>query len=207
MEYLHDHDIIHGDLKGVNVLIDSNYCARLADFGLATVIDESTAGSTSNNRGMRGTLRWMAPEIMYPEKFGFTHEPKKRLPSKSTDIYALGMTILEVITGSPPYSYIPAGPAVMYNVLEGVRPRRPCSGFSNQLWGLLETTWLTECASQPSKRPQIPTIIERLENDVHDWGKTIIPPAPVRKERSAEGVASDQSEAAASESDQRSHEH
>lgn len=59
-------------------------------------IDESTAGSTADHRGMRGTIRWMAPEVMYPEKFGFVDEHRKRLPSRSTDIYALGMTILEV---------------------------------------------------------------------------------------------------------------
>ena len=64
------------------------------------IIEESTAGSTADNRGMRGTIRWMAPELMYPEKFGFTGT---RLPSKSTDTYALGMAILEVsaFTSSP----------------------------------------------------------------------------------------------------------
>jgi len=60
------------------------------------VIDESTAGSTANHCGMRGTIRWMAPEIMYPEKFGFTCRHRRRLPSRSTDIYALSMTVLEV---------------------------------------------------------------------------------------------------------------
>ena len=80
----------------VNVLIDSEYRARLADFGLTMVIDESTAGSTTGHCGMRGTIRWMAPEMIYPEKFGFAGKYRKRLPSRSTDIYALGMTVLEV---------------------------------------------------------------------------------------------------------------
>lgn len=77
-------------------MIDSGRGARLADFGLAVVIDESTAGRTTNHRGVGGTTRWMAPEMMYPEKFGFTcDEYRKRLPSRSTDVYALGMTIFE----------------------------------------------------------------------------------------------------------------
>jgi len=38
----------------------------------------------------------MAPEVMYPERFGFTGKYRKRLPSRSTDVYAFGMTILEV---------------------------------------------------------------------------------------------------------------
>lgn len=73
--------------------MDSGCCARLADFGLAMVIDESTAGYTHSGEG---TTRWMAPELLFPEKFGFTDKLAKRLPNKSTDIYAIGMTILEV---------------------------------------------------------------------------------------------------------------
>jgi serine/threonine protein kinase len=42
-----------------------------------------------------GTVRWSAPECLDPEKFGFGRNSRKRLPSKSTDIYALGMTIYE----------------------------------------------------------------------------------------------------------------
>ena len=69
----------------------------MADFGLAVIADESTTG----NRGMRGTIRWMAPEIILPENFGYVGELLKRLPSVSTDIYAIGMTILEVSTYLP----------------------------------------------------------------------------------------------------------
>jgi len=45
---------------------------------------------------MGGTIRWMAPEMMYPGMFDFDSRCGKQLPSRSTDIYALGMTILEV---------------------------------------------------------------------------------------------------------------
>jgi len=84
------------DHTKANILIDPGYSARLADFGLTTIIDESTSGSTPSGHELRGTTRWMAPEFLYPEHFGFPRNCQKRLPSKSTDIYALGMTILEV---------------------------------------------------------------------------------------------------------------
>jgi len=42
----------------------------------------------------------MAPELLLPDKFGFTGKLAKKLPSKDTDIYAIGMTILEVNTCS-----------------------------------------------------------------------------------------------------------
>lgn len=76
--------------------MDSECCARLGDFGLAVVIDESISGSVAENRALGGTYRWMAPELLLPENFGFTRDLLKRLPSMSTDIYAIGMTILEV---------------------------------------------------------------------------------------------------------------
>ena len=76
-------------------MIDSKCRARLGDFGLAAVVDESTR-TTATGGVFRGTDRWMAPELLLPEEFGFTGKLKKQLPSKDTDIYGIGMTILEV---------------------------------------------------------------------------------------------------------------
>jgi len=81
-----------------NILIDSGYSARLADFGLAMIIDESTVKSTTGGHEIRGTTRWMAPEMLLPEEYGFSGVRLRQLPSTSTDIYALGMSILEVCT-------------------------------------------------------------------------------------------------------------
>ena len=60
------------------------------------IIDESTVGSTTGGHGPRGTIRWMAPEMLLPEEYGFSGKLQRQLPSTGTDIYALGMTILEV---------------------------------------------------------------------------------------------------------------
>ena len=80
----------------VNILIDSRCRAHLADFGLATIVNESTSRTTTAVGRKQGTIRWMAPELLYPEKFEFTGRVMNQLPSKDTDIYAIGMTILEV---------------------------------------------------------------------------------------------------------------
>ena len=84
------------DYIKANVLVNSMGSALLADFGLAIIIDESTVGSTTGGREIRGTTRWMAPEMLLPEEYGFSDDWQRRLPSTGTDIYALGMTILEV---------------------------------------------------------------------------------------------------------------
>ena len=80
----------------VNILIDSQCRARLADFGLAKIVDESASRTATAVGKRQGTVRWMAPELLYPDKFDFTGSFEKQLPSKGTDVYAIGMTILEV---------------------------------------------------------------------------------------------------------------
>ena len=65
----------------------------------------------------------------------------------------------------------------MYKVLKGERPDRPPDGLSDQLWELLVTTWVAERWSQPSKRPSTSIVRSRLNGDLHNWGKSIVPPA------------------------------
>ena len=196
-----------------NVLIDSKYRARLADFGLAVIVDESTAGSTINNSEMRGTRRWMAPEIIRPEEFGFTKECKIRLPWRGSDIYALGMVVLEVrilwslsslldnrgavlqvITGCHPFNDITSEWSVLFNVVQGGRPDRPPSVFTDSLWELLEETWLVERGSQSPKRPQASAVLDRLGREADNWGKLITPPDVVESTRKADYSVEDDGE-------------
>ena len=83
-------------------MIDSRCHARLADFGLAKIVDESTSRTATAVGKRQGTVRWMAPELLYPDRFNFTGRFEKQLPSKDTDIYAIGMTILEASAFSCP---------------------------------------------------------------------------------------------------------
>lgn len=99
-----------------NILVDSDLRARLADFDRARIIDDDalenqTKPSTGLEReswvgDVGDSIHWSAPEIMRPDRFGFTKNSFAKLPSKSTDIYALGMTILEVGDGSQPYFFL-----------------------------------------------------------------------------------------------------
>ena len=68
----------------------------MADFAFAAIVDETTSRTTSADSKMKGTTRWMAPELLFPDMFGFTGKLANQLPSKDTDIYAIGMTVLEV---------------------------------------------------------------------------------------------------------------
>ena len=78
-----------------NVLINSQRRACLADFGLVAIREEASSVDGPSVDKVAGTIRWMAPEILDPERYGYIKRTRRKLPSKSTDIYALGMTILE----------------------------------------------------------------------------------------------------------------
>ncbi|KAG6819097.1 hypothetical protein H0H93_015488 [Arthromyces matolae] len=87
VKYLHQNDIVHGDLKGVNVLVNSSGRACLGDFGLSSVEDPEiirwTSQSTVASKG--GTTRWQAPELLESEDIA-----EKIYNSKESDVYAWG---------------------------------------------------------------------------------------------------------------------
>ena len=136
-----------------NILIDEAFNARLADFGLLTIISDSMniISSSSNNRG--GTIRWMSPELIAPERFRI----EKSRPTESSDCYALGMVIYETISGKLPF-HKHADLAVSLRVVKGKRPRREAM-FTNNLWKILEECW----ASDPNGRPSVGDVLRRLK--------------------------------------------
>ncbi|KAG9080917.1 Phosphatidylglycerol/phosphatidylinositol transfer protein, partial [Ceratobasidium sp. 370] len=112
--YLHDNAVTHGDLRGANVLISPHGTPRLIDFGLATVVGGIPAFSASST--ISGTVRWMAPELQVGESQGTT---------MASDVFAFGMTMLELFTGAPPFSTIRNDVAVLLKYQQGRRPPRP----------------------------------------------------------------------------------
>lgn len=83
-------------------MIDQNGQARLADFGLLTFVSDPTNPTNSGSSTNAGTTRWMSPELLHPEEFGFKHSR----PTEKSDCYALGMVILEVLSGAPPFTHM-----------------------------------------------------------------------------------------------------
>ncbi len=114
LEYAHKKGIIHRDFKPSNVLLDEEGNAYLADFGIAK-ITESTAQLTGS--GMVGTPAYMAPEMA-----------KRGGVTTLVDVYALGTTVYQMLTGRYPYeSDTPLG-VIMAHITEpipNVREERP----------------------------------------------------------------------------------
>ncbi|KAG2231320.1 hypothetical protein INT48_001256 [Thamnidium elegans] len=91
LQYLHSCNILHRDIKADNVLIDFNGVCKIADFGLSKNQQEGAYDTMSNNSTMRGTVFWMAPEILTKNY------------SAKVDVWSLGCTVLEMITGEHPW--------------------------------------------------------------------------------------------------------
>ncbi|KIO23529.1 hypothetical protein M407DRAFT_214431, partial [Tulasnella calospora MUT 4182] len=66
LNFLHQLDppVCHGDIKGANVLVSAKCKARLCDFGLARLHEDSGFGRLETSTGMKGSIRWCSPEIL-----------------------------------------------------------------------------------------------------------------------------------------------
>ncbi|THH28482.1 hypothetical protein EUX98_g5711 [Antrodiella citrinella] len=88
LEYLHGEHVVHGDLRGYNILIDANVKVRLADFGLAVLADSV---SNANSSKREGNVRWLAPEILDPQRF----QKESSRQTYESDVYSFGIVCVE----------------------------------------------------------------------------------------------------------------
>jgi hypothetical protein len=136
LQYLHGKGIVHADLKCNNILL-SHHRSLLADFGLSLAFQHR-----DGNKGALGAYRWKAPEVLRGEP-----------PSLASDIYSLGMCVIEVLSGKLPWGDVP-DVAVKYHVLHGKLPRCP-SGFREMEWNLVKHM----CHFEPRERLPIGSVV------------------------------------------------
>ncbi|KAJ8079686.1 hypothetical protein PM082_016507 [Marasmius tenuissimus] len=137
IEYLHSEGIVHGDIKGANIMIDDESHPRLTDFGL-TVLHDAQHNTTDHG----GTLRWMAPELFFGPNSSRTF---------ASDMYAFGCVCVELYTGRPPFADVAHDLHVLTKVYGGERPARP-PRMSEDLWLLVNRCWNRHNEERPSAR-------------------------------------------------------
>ncbi|KAG9101920.1 Adaptor for signal transduction [Ceratobasidium sp. UAMH 11750] len=143
LAYLHKNGAVHGDIKSGNVLVSREGVAKLADFG-CTQLKQNTLRFTTTTPNTAISLRWAAPEVIAGDV----------MRSKEADVYAFGMTLLEAITGTVPFSD-KTDIAVLF--------------VADLLWGIMLNSW----AHEPSNRPDSATISGSLK--CVRWCATMLP--------------------------------
>ncbi|XP_034931520.1 serine/threonine-protein kinase STY46 isoform X3 [Populus alba] len=142
MHCLHQNNIVHRNLKSANLLMDENGVAKVADFGVARVRDQSGVMTAET-----GTYRWMAPEVI-------EHKPYDH----KADVFSFGIVLWELLTGKLPYEHLSPLQAAVGVVQQGLRPSIP-SHSHPKLAELLDRCWQQD----QSLRPDFSEILELLQ--------------------------------------------
>ncbi|KAF2285629.1 hypothetical protein GH714_006055 [Hevea brasiliensis] len=139
MEYLHLKDIVHFDLKCDNLLVNlrdpQRPICKVGDFGLSRI-----KHNTLVSGGVRGTLPWMAPELL---------DGSSNRVSEKVDVYSFGIAMWEILTCEEPYANMHCGAiigGIVSNTLRPAIPERCDPKWRN----LMEECWSFNPAARPS---------------------------------------------------------
>ncbi|KLO16659.1 kinase-like protein [Schizopora paradoxa] len=154
--YLHGQNppVIHGDLRGANVLIGDDEQPLLCDFGLAVIVEDLANMPISSALQGSGNPRWMAPELLIGEE----------IVSPQSDVWSLGMVMLEIFTLDIPFCDLKGYPQVILTLHGQGRPTRPGieasnRGLTDDIWALMMFCW----AQSPHDRPSAVEALQMLE--------------------------------------------
>ncbi|GAB2267452.1 hypothetical protein Dimus_002435 [Dionaea muscipula] len=149
MEYLHGKNIVHFDLKCENLLVNMRDphrpVCKIGDLGLSKVKRHTLVSG-----GVRGTLPWMAPELL---------SGKSNMVTEKIDVYSFGIVMWELLTGDEPYADMHFASIIGGIVNNTLRPQIPT--WCDPEWkSLMESCWSSDVA----QRPSFSEISQRLRN-------------------------------------------
>ncbi len=139
--YAHDQHVIHRDIKPSNIIINNSGSPKILDFGIAKLIGHGVDTMTKTGTRM-GTVLYMSPEQVRGESL-----------DKRSDVYSLGVTLFQMLTGHSPYEGDNLSEYVVYqHILNDPLPRMQARypGVSDQMQGLVDKA----TAKNPAERFQ-----------------------------------------------------
>ncbi len=117
VQFAHNNLIIHRDLKPGNIFITDDGTVKLLDFGIAKVFSEDQDTPALTHTGTYA----MTPEYAAPEQI------QSRRVTTTTDVYALGLILYELLTGKRPYEFNSSSLLDMEKIITGTQAPRPSS--------------------------------------------------------------------------------
>eukprot|EP01116_Phalansterium_solitarium_P002641 TRINITY_DN1278_c1_g1_i2.p1 TRINITY_DN1278_c1_g1~~TRINITY_DN1278_c1_g1_i2.p1 ORF type:complete len:431 (-),score=86.43 TRINITY_DN1278_c1_g1_i2:460-1752(-) len=156
MAHLHAEKLLHCDLAARNVLIEyrntTQFTAKICDFGLAHQTGQEDDVYLAP-QDAKLPVRWTSPETLKTKKF-----------TKANDVWAFGITAVELLARDVPYGATTPNNHVMLRQLEGyAHPERPKRiSYPDELWNLLLDCW----AEEPTSRPSFDDLCTRVESIV-----------------------------------------
>jgi hypothetical protein len=137
LSYFHSLHRVHRDIKTDNILLNEEGEIKLADFGFAIQLTEQN----QSRKTIIGTPYWMAPEIIQNKEYG-----------KAVDIWSLGIMMMEMAEGEPPYIKYPQGKALFLITTQGAPPLKKPKQWSDNFKHFLS------CCLQIDPEKRLPSI-------------------------------------------------
>ena len=147
LEHAHGEKVIHRDLKPANLMVDSRGRLKLADFGIAAVASDSTS-RLSMRHSTSGTLPYMSPQQLTGQR-----------PQAADDIYALGATLYELLTGKPPFYTGNVTHQVLHEAPEPMQDRLAALEIQNDIPPDAASLVMACLGKEPGQRPQSARVV------------------------------------------------
>jgi len=144
VQYVHQHLIVHRDIKPGNILVTPDGIPRLLDFGIAKLLESGTTASDAPDT-ITGALL-MTPDYASPEQV------RGDAVSTVTDVYSLGGVLYEILTGQRPHVIGSFDPLEMARAICETPIRPPSATGNKRLRGDLDTIVLRAMQKEPSRR-------------------------------------------------------
>ncbi|KAF9239621.1 kinase-like domain-containing protein [Melanogaster broomeanus] len=158
LEYLHSQQIIHGHIASESLTLPLPFqgTVTLSDFGLTQILNDVLGQATMVVLTNTSTVRWHAPEL---------NNGEETTPTMASDVFAFGMSVLELLTMKNPYSHRKRDITVVQDLSNGVLPPRPAEPeavewMTDGLWEALNNCW--------QWKPEDRMVAERLSPCLED---------------------------------------
>ncbi|KAH9952239.1 Pkinase-domain-containing protein [Amylocystis lapponica] len=138
LNYLHERDIIHRDIKGANMLVDNKGGIKISDFGISKKVEDNLLpGHRAHRPSLQGSVFWMAPEVV-----------KQTAYTRKADIWSIGCLVVEMLTGEHPWAQLTQMQAI-FKIGSSAKPTIPAD-ISPEADNFLQLTFELDHNARPS---------------------------------------------------------